>query len=519
MRRRTWLLTLVCLVFSLGWAVLAQAALELPKIFGDHMVLQQGQPVPVWGSGNTGDEVTVSIAGQTVKTEVDDNGRWSVTLAKLEVGEKPLEMTVKTSAGDTITYKDVLVGEVWLCSGQSNMRRGVIASENGKREVAAAQFPQIRLITVPNVGTQEPQSNFSGEWVACSPQTISKFSAVGYFFGRMIHQELKTPVGLIDCSWSGSACESWINRSALESDPEYRDLLAKWDELMKTYDPQKAEKEWQDKKAEWQRQVTDAKASGKTPPKEPAKPNDPRTGNVRPANCYNGMLLPLKPFAIRGVIWYQGEANIGRPDQYRHLFPLLIRQWREEWGQGDFPFGFVQIAPYRYKNQNPTKCAELWEAQTMTLQTSPNTGMAVTMDIGDIHNIHPKNKQEVGRRLGLWALANVYGRSLVYSGPLYKSMAVEGDKIRVRFDHVGGGLVAKDGKPLAEFTIAGEDQRFEPATAVIDGDAVVVHSDNVAKPVAVRFAWRDTALPNLANKEGLPAASFRTDTWKSVKKK
>ncbi|MEN6557209.1 MAG: sialate O-acetylesterase [Thermoguttaceae bacterium] len=514
MPRRTWLLTLVCFLLVLGGTVFAQTGLELPAIFGDHMVLQRDRPVVVWGSGNTGDEVTVSIAGQNVKTEIDDNGHWSITLAKLEASDKPLEMTVKTSAGDSITYKDVLVGEVWLCSGQSNMRRGVIASENGKKEIAAAQFPQIRLISVPNVGTQEPQSNFAGAWVACSPQTVGKFSATGYFFGRAIYQALKVPVGLIDCSWSGSTCESWINRSALEADPEYREMLTKWDEVVKSYDPQKAEKEWQDKKAQWQRQVAEAKTSDKTPPKAPPKPNDPRTGNARPANCYNGMLLPLKPFTIRGVIWYQGEANIGRPDQYRHLFPLLIRQWREEWGQGDFPFGFVQIAPYRYKNHDPADCAKLWEAQTMTLQNSPNTGMVVTVDIGDVANIHPKNKQEVGRRLALWALAKVYDRPQIYSGPLYKSMAVEGDKIRLQFDHIGGGLIAQDDKPLTEFTIAGDNQHFEPATAVIDGDTIVVHSDRVAQPAAVRFAWRDTASPNLAKKEGLPASPFRTDTWK-----
>ncbi len=487
MRCRDYLRILLCCVPVVGWVALAEAAVKLPAVIGDNMVLQRGQPVPIWGWADKGEDVIVAIAGQSLATKADDQGRWKVVLDKLDVGE-PLELTVQGSSGSTRLLKNVLVGEVWVGSGQSNMQMGVNGCNHAQEEIAAANYPKIRLLTVPVKGTQEPQQDFQGQWVECSPQTVGGFSAAAYFFGRKLHQDLKVPIGLIHCSWGASACEAWVKRSLLELDPQYKQMLTDWDNRAANYRVQ--EKAWQKRLEAWKKQAAAAKTAGKQPPQPPQHPEDPTANQFRPANCYNGMLLPLIPYAIRGVIWYQGETNIGRAYQYRQLFPLMIANWRTDWGQGDFPFGFVQIAPFRYGGQNPALCAELREAQLMTLKAAPNTGMAVTMDIGDVKDIHPKNKQDVGNRLALWALAKVYGQSLVYSGPIYKSMAVEGQKIRLQFDHVGGGLISADGQPLVDFTIAGADQKFSPAVAEIDGASILVHSDQIAEPVAVRYAWR-----------------------------
>jgi sialate O-acetylesterase len=476
MRCRSFVRISMCCMLVVGCASAATAAVKLPAVIGDNMVLQRGQPVPVWGWADKGEEVTVAVAGQTLTTKAGDDGRWNVTLAKLDVGQ-PLEMTVKGSSGSAATIKNILVGEVWVCSGQSNMEMGVNSCKDATQEIAAAKYPNIRLFTVGTKKAAEPQTDCTGQWVECSPATVPGFSAAAYFFGRQLHTELNVPVGLINTSWGGTPAQSWTSRKALESNPTLKPL-----------------------------------AGGES------------------SYLYNAMIAPLIPYAIRGAIWYQGEANVGGAYQYRTLFPAMIANWRADWGQGDFPFGFVQIAPFGgYSDDwgaNPAACAELWEAQTMTLKSAPNTGMAVTVDIADVEKIHPKNKdysgihptnkQDVGRRLALWAMAKVYGHDRVYSGPIYKSMTVEGDKIRLQFDHVGGGLIASDGKPLSHFTVAGADQKFVPAIAVIDGNTIVVGSDQIAQPVAVRFAWRDDATPNFANKEGLPASPFRTDAWKGV---
>ena len=480
MRFRVFVSVVICCALVVLASTDAAAAVKLPAVFGDNMVLQRGQPVPIWGWADKGEEVTVAVAGQTLSAKAGDDGRWKVTLDKLAVGQ-PLEMSVKASSGNTITVKNIAVGEVWVCSGQSNMEMGVGMCNHATEEIAAAKYPQIRLFKVVKQNAAQPATDVKGNWKPCTPQSVAAdgwggFSAAAYFFGRQLHKNLKVPVGLIDTSWGGTPAEFWTSRKALEANPALKPL-----------------------------------AQGES-------------------SClYNGMIAPLIPYAIRGAIWYQGESNVGAAYQYRTLFPAMIANWRADWGQGDFPFGFVQIAPFKYHNDSkidPACCPELWEAQRMTLDASPNTGMAVTVDIadvegihpknGDFNGIHPKNKQEVGRRLALWALAKVYGRELVYSGPIYKSMAVEGGNIRLQFDHRGGGLKTRDGKPLSDFTIAGADQKFVPAVAAIDGDTIVVHSDKVAKPVAVRFGWHDTATPNLANKDGLPASPFRTDRWKGV---
>lgn len=457
------------------WLVVVSAAwaeVRLPAIFSDHVVLQRQQAVPVWGWADPGEEITVACAGQTASCKAGADGRWRVALAPLaEPGPHELVVSGKAS---TLRLKDVLVGEVWVCSGQSNMQWTVSASANAQEEAAAANYPKIRMFTVQRRTAETPQDDCTGTWAVCDPQTVPQFSAVGYFFARHLHRELNVPVGMINSSWGGTPAESWISRKALESVPALRPLLERWEK-----NP--------DKKTPW-----------------------------RPACLYNGMIAPLVPYAMRGAIWYQGESNVGRAYQYRILMPLLIADWRRAWGQGDFPFGMVQLAPYRYGPAGEIACAELREAQTLTMQNTPNVGMAVTMDIGNPKDIHPKNKQEVGRRLGLWALAKVYGRDLIYSGPIYKSMTVEGNKVRISFDHCGSGLATRDGKPPSHFAVAGADQKFYPAQATLDGNTVVVHSPQVSQPVAVRYAWKDDAEPNLMNREGLPASPFRTDQWKGV---
>jgi sialate O-acetylesterase len=358
--------------------------------------------------------------------------------------------------------------------------------------------------------------------VVCAPDTVSSFSAVGYFFGRDLHKQLNgAAVGLLGSNWGGTPAESWASRAKLEADASLKPLLERWDTQVTTFDPEKAQEAYVKAKAAWQVQADAAKAEGKPQPRPPQAPVHPRQNPHRPANLYNGMIAPLLPLTVKGSIWYQGESNVSRAQQYKTIFPAMIRNWREDFHNPEMPFYFVQIAPYKYNKTNPTAditpCAELWEAQFETLKTVPNTGMAVTMDIGNVDNIHPTNKQDVGHRLALWALAKTYGKKDIgeYSGPLYKSAKVEGDKIRISFDH-GKGLKAKDGAELSFFTIAGEDKVFSEAKAKIEGDTLVVSSASVPKPVAVRFAWREDALPNLVNGANLPASPFRTDQFPMV---
>ncbi len=490
----------------------AWADVTLPKVIGDHMVLQQEMAVPIWGWADAGEEVTVTLGKCRATATADSDGKWMVKLDALEAGG-PHEMTVKGK--NTITLADILVGEVWVASGQSNMQWSVRASLNPDQEIAAAKYPEMRLFTVARKTADQPQDDCEGSWAACTPETVPGFSAVAYFFGRYLHKELEVPAGLINTSWGGTPAEAWTSLDAQQGNPVLEPTLARWNQQISAYDPEAAQKRYEKALEAWKQAAQKAKAEGAKPPRRPRAPVDPRQSPHRPASLYNGMISPLLPFAIRGAIWYQGESNAGRAEQYLTLFPTMIRNWRDKWGQGDFPFLFVQLAPFRYGGADPRNCAELRETQRLTLELVPNTGMAVTTDIGNVKDIHPKNKQEVGKRLALWALAKTYGENLVYSGPLYDSMSIEGDKIRVKFKHAGGGLAAKGG-PLAHFTIAGKDGEFVPAAATIDGDTVVVHSDQVAKPAAVRFGWADDAEPNLFNKERLPASPFRTDDFEMV---
>ena len=471
-------------------AATALADIKLPAVIGDNMVLQGDEPAPIWGWVDPGTEVHVVFDGKTVKAKADKDGRFQVELGPLQACKKPANLVIETTAGDRKELGNILVGDVWVCSGQSNMDFRVISAVNAKKEIAEANYPEIRIFKVARTVADTPRKDCNvakdgkkGEWDICSPKTVVYKTAVGYFFARELNRVLDKPIGIIQTSWGGTPSEAWTSRKALEAKPELKPLLDRWDKAAKS-------------------------------PKAAASPH-------RPANLYNAMIAPLLPFAVKGAIWYQGESNVGRAVQYRTVFPTMIENWRDVWNKPGLPFGFVQIAPYKYNRQanpgrNVEKCAELWEAQVMTMQKLDNVGMAVTTDIGNLLDIHPKNKQDVGRRLALWAQAQVYGDDdLAYSGPIYKSMKKEGNKIRLTFDHAEG-LKTSDGKELNEFTIAGADEKFAPAKATIDGETIVVESDAVADPVAVRFGWHELAQPNLVNGADLPASPFRTDNFKAL---
>lgn len=511
MRNLTRLVVFLVLVATIT-VFQAAAVVSTPSIFGNHMVLQEGKTLPVWGKADPGEEVTVTLGNVHKTTIACPKGMWMVKLPKQKAG-KTLEMTIKGKS-NTLTFTDVLVGEVWIGSGQSNMDMNVGSSANADEEIANAKYPEIRLFSVDYVVAGEPQDNVKGEWVICSPDTIKYFSAALYFFGRDLHKELKTPVGLIKTAWGGTPAESWTTLPTLKSDPGLNAIVQRWDKAIADW-PQ-TQKAYEETLAQWQKEADKAKAEGKPEPKKPDAPGDPATNPWRPAGLFNAMINPLVPYAIQGAIWYQGESNAGRAYQYRRLFPMMIEDWRRVWNQGPFSFYFVQLANFteRKSDPGPSDWAELREAQTMTLSLK-NTGMAVIIDIGDAADIHPKNKQDVGKRLALNALAKDYGRKIPYSGPMYKSMKISGNKVTLTFDHTDGGLVAKGGA-LKGFAIAGEDQNFVWAEATIKGNKVIVSSDKVAKPVAVRYAWANNPECNLYNGAGLPASPFRTDDWKGV---
>ena len=508
--------------FVLGGLISDQsvrADVRLPAIFTDHLVLQQGQENRIWGWADPGEEVTVSIAGVEHAAAADKSGRWETKLQPLSVLPPSESLTITVEGKNTIEIRDVLVGEVWICSGQSNMAWSVAQADHAELEIMAAKYPRIRLISVPQVGTQEPQDDFKGKWELCTPESAAQFSAVGYFFGRQLHQTLDVPIGLIDNAWGGSACEAWVRRDILSADAKYAPLLDRWVQTEKSFDPEKEQAAHQARLAGWREAAAKARAEGRQPPPQPRFAN-PLVGNHRPANIYNGVLKPTIGYGIRGVIWYQGESNAARAYQYRDLFPLMIQSWRDEWQQGDFPFYFVQLADFRDEKPEPAESdwAELREAQTMTLSRLPNTGQAVIIDIGEGKDIHPKNKQDVAMRLARWALARDYGmKELAYRSPQYKSMEKQGSKIVITLDHIGGGLAPFDTSHPVGFAIAGSDRKFVWATArVVAPNKVEVWSDAVAEPAAVRYAWADNPVCNLYSREGLPVTPFRTDDWPGV---
>ncbi|TWU07450.1 sialate O-acetylesterase [Stieleria varia] len=500
-------MSLAVTAFSAAMPSLAHAEIRTSSIFSDSMVLQRDKPIRVWGWTDAGSEATVTLAENSVTGTANEDGRFEVSLPAMPAGG-PHELSI--SSGDqTKTFTDVLIGEVWICSGQSNMAWPVNSANDADLEKMTAKYPNIRLISVPQVGTQEPQDDFNGQWQACTPETVPNFSAVGYFFGRQLHQTLDVPIGLIDNAWGGSAAEAWVRRDVLEQDGKYDELLQRWDERAKTYDHEAAMADYRERLAKWQ---TDKKGN------RPAAPRNDLVGQHRPANLYNGVLKPTIGYTVRGVIWYQGESNAGRAYQYRDLFPLMIQSWREEWGQGDFSFYWVQLADFMNEVDEPADSdwAELREAQTMTLAL-PNTGQAVIVDLGEAADIHPRNKQDVALRLSRLALAKDYAVDVQSQSPTYQSMEVDGDRIRVTFDDAGGDLDTFDVKQPVGFTIAGDDQKFVPAEAqIVDEHTIEVWSKQVKQPVAVRYAWADNPIANVQNTAGLPMTPFRTDQWKGV---
>ncbi|HEX8202178.1 MAG TPA: sialate O-acetylesterase [Isosphaeraceae bacterium] len=510
----------LALALALGVALIAggvrpaRADVTLPALFGHHMVLQQGQKDRVWGHADPGEEVTVRIADQEKSTQADRDGHWSVTLDPMKAGG-PHTLTVRGKT--TRTFDDVLVGEVWLCSGQSNMQWDVGAAKDAELETRAATYPRIRLISVPQVGTQEPQADFRGQWETCSPETAARFSAVGYFFGRQLHETLDVPIGLIDDSWGGSAAEAWVRRDLLEADARFQPLMERWTKIEQDFP--RAQEAFQGRLAAWKEAAAQARSEGKQPPPQPQGPEAQMRGNARPGNIYNGVLKPTIGYGLRGVIWYQGESNASRAYQYRELFPLMIQSWRDEWGIGDFPFYWVQLADFMPEKPEPADSAwaELREAQTMTLAKLPNTGQAVIIDLGEGKDIHPRNKQDVAHRLARWALARDYGLDIAYRSPTYKGMVRDDNRVIVSFDHVGGGLNAFDVPEVRGFAVAAGDRHFVRAQArILAKDRVEVWSDEVSDPVAVRYAWADNPVCNLYSQEGLPATPFRTDDWPGV---
>jgi sialate O-acetylesterase len=642
--KKTSLFTIYLFTFCFAYA-----DVRLPKLFADHMVLQRGKPIPVWGWANANEKITVLFNGQTKTTKAGKDGKWMLQLDAATAGG-PFVLTVKGK--NTITINDVLVGEVWICSGQSNMEWSVRNTNNAEKEMASADYPMIHHFLVAKDVSAKPLEDIkAGEWKVCSPETVGDFTAVGFYFARELHNELKIPIGLINTSWGGTHSETWTSRDAFESDDEFKSMIANMPNL--NLDSLAAEKSkimtkkiqalqpdfgntvnealWKDNNFDdskwpvmnlpslweqkgfdgvdgiiWFRRIIDVSNSDAGTPavlelsmiddndityvngvkvgstnaynahrkyNVPAgvlkagknviavrvedtgggggiygvatdmkitigdkvqplagewlfqvaslqKGNSSVGPNDYPTLLFNAMLKPLIPYAIQGAIWYQGESNAGRAYQYRKAFPLMINDWRKQWNAGDFPFYFVQLASYNSANgnsKNGSTWAELREAQTMTLSL-PHTGMAVTTDIGTSNDIHPRNKQDVGKRLAAIALHDAYNKQIEYSGPMYQSMQVDGNKIIISFIHTGSGLIAKDKYGyLKGFEIAGADKQFHYAKAMIQGDKVVVFADQVSNPVAVRFGWIDDAgEDNLFNKEGFPASPFRTDTWKGI---
>jgi sialate O-acetylesterase len=637
------------LLILFGLSVFANV--QLPKIFGDHMVLQRDREIVLWGWADPKEKITVQFNKQTKTVTAGKDGKWKLSLAA-EAAGGPFQLIVKGK--NTLTYSDVLVGEVWICSGQSNMEWSVRNSNNATTEIVQGNFPAIRHIKIPNTIASAPQQDIkSGEWKICSPETVGDFTAVGYFFARELTRELNVPVGLINTSWGGTHVETWTSREAFENSDEFKTMIASMPKLnldslakVKTatnlkkiqslqgavnestavvnswketsFDDSRWKKMnvpelWESQElgdfdgVVWFRKTINLPAAeagkegwvalsmiddsdetfingvpvGKTMWKYNEQRNYkipqgilkegknviavrvedtgggggiygagdlkisagnftfPLAGewnyrvesllqnsgggvgpNSYPTLLFNAMLNPLIPYTIKGALWYQGESNAGRAYQYRKAFPLMISDWRKRWGQGDFPFYFVQLASFdagHGTSKTGSNWAELREAQTLTLSL-PNTGMAVTTDIGEPHDIHPRNKQDVGKRLAAVALNKTYGKSRVDSGPVFQTMEVKGDRIVVTFTNIGGGLQVKDRYGYVKgFEIAGADKQFYYAKASIEGNTVVVYHDQVKNPVAVRFGWADEASDtNLFNAEGFPAVPFRSDTWRGI---
>lgn len=497
--------SLVCSTVSL------RADVRLPAIISDHMVLQAELPAPVWGWADPNEQVTVVFAGQSKSAAAAADGRWRITLDKLASTAEPQTLTVR--GNNSLTVNDVLIGEVWLGSGQSNMAKTVATCLDYEKERAAADLPRLRMFTVPRNPQPVAQADCKGTWVVSTPETVGGFSAAAYFFGRDLHKELRQPVGLIHSSYGGTTIEAWTSIPAQAKLPMYKDVDARWSpQLAEPWDQAAADAQHQKRLALHKKAVVAAKAAGKTPPRAPRAPIDPRLDQNRPGNLFNGMIEPIIPYAFRGAIWYQGEANSARTYANKYAIQLrtLIADWRTRFGH-EFPFAWVQLPDYRAPQRKPVE-ETTWpiiREQMLLALDVPHTGMAVCLGLGEAGDIHPKNKQDVGRRLAAWALAEAYHRSNESSGPLPAGHVVRGNEIVVTFTHADG-LKSIEGE-VKGFAIAGADKKFVWAVARIEGNQVIVSSPEVPQPTAVRYAWADNPVWSLMNGAGLPATPFRTD--------
>lgn len=481
------------------------ADLWLPAIFSDHMVLQRDLPLPLWGSAPAGQMVTASIAGKSASSAADEDGKWRIELPPLPAGG-PFKLDV--SAGISLSYSDVLVGEVWLCAGQSNMdftlastaKRSYAGVANSADEIAAANHPQLRMFTAEWTMHEAAQRDVVGEWSVCTPESAGDFSAVAYYFGLSIQEKLAVPVGLVNCSYGASTIEAWIRQESLAAHPQFKGLLDEFSKKRLVFrDNPRISLEHAKALAEWTRR------------RAPRNP-DPVQDQHNPFVLHNGMIAPIAPYGLRGAIWYQGESNLNTRGLYPDLQQALIADWRALWNSPALPFYYVQLAAYKAPSAEPSdgQLPEMREAQAKALAI-PNTGMAVTLDIGEEKDIHPRNKRDVGQRLARLALNGTYQMPVIACGPLFREASIEQDRIRIHFDHVSGGLVAKDSS-LKQFAIAAADRKFVWADAIIEGDCVVVSHSEIKQPAFVRYAWADNpAGANLYNSENLPAAPFRTD--------
>ena len=508
-------LVLSLLFLSFLWP--AYSVVTLPSLLSDNMVLQQGQPVHIWGKADRGEEVTVRLLNQVQTTVADEEGRWEVWMQPVKKSAKPVTMTVTgrgvetgpqagigaKDGSNTVVVKNILVGEVWLAAGQSNMEYSVRLSHNAEQEIAQADYPKLRFFDAQRSFSDTAKADIAGRWVLCSPETVAEMTATCYAFARGLHQHLNVPVGLIDVSWGATRCEAWTPASVFEADPRLSFWTTKWEQHMRDFPRLQAA--YLQQQETWKAAAEKARLAGETPPRAPKAPE--LKTKFEPSAIYNGIVAPLSRYTIKGVVWYQGENNAYKEEAfpYRYLFPAMIDTWRQAWKQGDFPFLFAQLSTLNKHPYWPV----LRESQVEALKLK-NTAMVVTYDVGDSTDAHFKLKQVVGKRFELAARRLVYGEKVAASGPQFRQFTVEGQHLRVWFDHADG-LKSSDGKALVGFEVAGPDGRLYPATATIDGETVLLHHEKVPHPCTARFAFKDAIIGNLINRYGLPAVPFRTD--------
>lgn len=502
------------------FATTAFAEIRLHPLFADHAVLQREKPIVVWGTSTAGATISASLNNAVADAKSDSDGRWKISLPAMKAGG-PYELVVKGD-GEERVVKDVYLGEVWLASGQSNMDFTMSRSvnrwagvENEEREIAEANHPTIREFRVPLTLADDPKETVEANWKVCSLENVPAFSAVGYYFARELNQNLGVPVGIITSAFGASCAQAWISREALE--PQFKSQLDEYAQAVKEFNNGTAAARYRNTLIEWELACDIAEENGKPAPRKPAPPKNPQEDQHRPTLCYNAMIAPLRPVAFRGVIWYQGESNGWDHHEYLPLMQTLIADWRAKW-ENDFPFLFVQLAAHKPPATQPvasSQIASVREAQRLTLGT-PNTAMAVTIDIGDAKDVHPHNKQEVGRRLALAARVTVYDQHVEHSGPLFKEAKLLGDRIEIAFDHAEGLRIGalsttqpvEDPAKLHGFSIL-VGVKWSWANATIENDRVVIAFEPGQKPTEVRYAWADFPICNLYNAAGLPASPFR----------